>query len=487
VFAIRLTDRLDDDQTRVVPVGTAGLIGEDPALDDLAAFAASLTDPAEAGTVNALPRPLRRPARILLVGVGEGDEAGWRAAGAAAVRALPDDQPFQVALGDEATAAVRGLAEGIWLGGYRYRDAREDRRSGEVQIVTAPETYAVSLAQAQAGSEAAWLARDLTNTPSSIKTPDWFAEEVVGSAAGRPGVEVSIRSGDDLARFGGIRAVGGGSRSKPCLVEVTWRPAGARTHVVLVGKGITFDTGGISIKTRPGMKTMKDDMAGAAAVVAATLAAADLGLEGVRITALAPMAENAIGADAFRPGDVITHYDGSTSESTNSDAEGRLVLADALGYAVAELEPDVIVDIATLTGAQVIALGETTAALYSGSDELAATLTAHGAAAGERMWRMPLVDDYHEYLRSDIADRHSSPAKGGGPAALFLREFLGDLVDRWAHIDMAGPAWTERTELELTKGATGWGARTLLRYLAAVDGSAFDGSAFDGSAFDGGQ
>jgi leucyl aminopeptidase len=477
VFAIRLTDRLDDDQTRVVPIGAAGVIGA--AADDLAAFAASLTDPAEAGTVNALPRPLQRPTKILLVGVGDGDEAGWRAAGAAAVRALPDEQPFQVALaGDESTAAVRGLAEGIWLGGYRYRDAREERRSGEVQIVAGPEAYAVSLIQAQAGSRATWLARDLTNTPSSIKDPEWFAEEVVGSAAGRPGVEVAIRAGDDLARFGGIRAVGGGSRSRPCLVEVTWRPAGAHTHVVLVGKGITFDTGGISIKTRPGMKTMKDDMAGAAVVVAATLAAADLDLRGVRITALAPLAENAIGADAFRPGDVITHYDGSTSESTNSDAEGRLVLADALGYAVAELEPDVIVDLATLTGAQVVALGERTAALYSGSDDLAATLTAHGAAAGEQMWRMPLVDDYREYLRSDIADRHSSPAKGGGPAALYLREFLGDHADRWAHIDMAGPAWTDSTELELTKGATGWGTRTLVRYLAALDGS---------SAFDGGQ
>jgi leucyl aminopeptidase len=475
VFAISLTDRLDDGQTRVMPIGPAGVTGA--VAEDVAAFAASLADPGRAGTVNALPRPLRRPAKILLVGVGDGDEAGWRAAGAAAVRALPDDEPFQVVPGEgAATAAVRGLAEGIWLGGYRYRDAREERRSGAVQIVAAPEAYAVSLAQARAGSRATWLARDLTNTPSSIKTPDWFAEEVVGSAAARPGVEVSIRAGDDLARFGGLRAVGGASKSKPCLVEVTWRPAASRTHVVLVGKGITFDTGGISIKTRPGMKTMKIDMAGAASVVAATLAAADLGLDGVRVTALAPLAENAVGADAFRPGDVITHYDGSTSESTNSDAEGRLVLADVLGYAVAELEPDVIVDLATLTGAQVVALGTRTAAIYSGSDELAATLIAHGTAAGERMWRMPMVDDYREYLRSDIADRHSSPAKGGGPAALFLREFLGDLADRWAHIDMAGPAWTDSTELELTRGATGWGTRTLLRYLAALDGS----SAFDG-------
>ena len=469
MFAIRLTDRLDDDQTRVVPIGAAGLTGAVP--DDLAAFAASLTDAGRAAAVNALPRPLRRPTKIILVGVGDGDEAGWRAAGAAAVRALPDTEPFQVALaGDESPAAVRGLAEGIWLGGYRYRDAREERRSGKVELVTDREAYATGLAQAQAGSRATWLARDLTNAPASIKNPDWFAEEVVGAAAKRPGVEVTVRAGDDLARFGGLRAVGGGSRFKPCLVEMSWRPAKARRHVVLVGKGITFDSGGISIKTRPGMKTMKQDMAGAAAVVAATLAAADLGLEGVRITALAPLAENAISGSAYRPGDVLTHYDGTTSESTNSDAEGRLVLADALGYAVAELDADVIVDLATLTGAQVVALGERTAALYSDSDDLAAALTAAGAGAGERMWRMPLVDDYRDYLRSDIADRHSSPAKGGGPAALFLREFLGDRADRWAHVDMAGPSWTDNTDLELTKGATGWGARTLIRYLSALDG-----------------
>jgi leucyl aminopeptidase len=172
---------------------------------------------------------------------------------------------------------------------------------------------------------------------------------------------------------------------------------------------------------------------------------------------------------------VITIRGGRTVEVLNTDAEGRLVLADAI-VAAGETKPDVIVDIATLTGAQVVALGETTAAIYSGSDDLAAALTAQGAAAGERMWRMPLVDEYREYLRSDIADRHSSPTKGGGPAALFLREFVGDRADIWAHIDMAGPAWTDDTELELTKGATGWGTRTLLRYLASLDAtSAFDG------------
>jgi leucyl aminopeptidase len=235
---------------------------------------------------------------------------------------------------------------------------------------------------------------------------------------------------------------------------------------VLVAKGITFDTGGISLKTREGMKRMKVDMGGAAAVAAATLGAAELKLP-VRVTALLPLAENAVGAAAFRPGDVITHYDGTTSESTNSDAEGRLVLADALGYAAAELDPDVIVDLATLTGASTVALGHGTAALYSHNDDLAGALAEAGRLAGERMWRLPLPDDYREYLRSDLADRHSSPVRGAGSvvAALYLAEFLGAKAGVWAHLDMAAPSWAETTELDVTRGATGWGARTLLRYL----------------------
>jgi leucyl aminopeptidase len=238
--------------------------------------------------------------------------------------------------------------------------------------------------------------------------------------------------------------------------------------VVLVGKGITFDTGGVSIKTREGMKLMRKDMAGAAAVVAVALAAADLSLP-VRVTALAPLAENAVSGSAYRPGDVIRHYDGTTSESTNSDAEGRLVLADALGYAVARLEPDVVIDLATLTGANAIALGTRTAALYSHDDQLVNALLAAGQAAGEQMWRLPLPDDYVEYLRSDIADRHSSPAQGAGSvvAALYLQEFLGDRVTSWAHLDMSAPSWTDKSDLDLTKGATGWGVRTLIRYLSA--------------------
>jgi leucyl aminopeptidase len=212
---------------------------------------------------------------------------------------------------------------------------------------------------------------------------------------------------------------------------------------------------------------MKKDMGGAAAVVAAVLGAADLGL-GLRLTALLPLAENAVSGSAFRPGDVITHYDGSTSENTNSDAEGRIVLADALGYAADVLHPDLVLNLATLTGANAIALGKRTAALFSPWDDLAEALADAGESTGERMWRLPLCDDYVDNLRSDIADRISAPAGPGAVmAALFLRDFFGDA--RWAHLDMSAPSWSESHELELTKGATGWGARMLLSYLSTLD------------------
>jgi leucyl aminopeptidase len=455
------------------PVDATLVVPADPATADeeIAELLRTAEDPERAGAVQVLPRPLRTPAKVLIVGVGDGDEGGWRAAGAAAARTAGPDESLQVALpAGTSLAAVRGLAEGLWLGGYRYRDAPQPSRSAGVDLITQDhDGYDGSLRQAQAVATAVWLARDLTNTPSSVKNPAWFADQVVAEAGRRSGLTVTVREPEQLRAegFGGILAVGGGSATPPRLVELSWRPAGATRHVVLVGKGITFDTGGISIKTRDGMKLMRKDMAGAAAVVAATLAAADLQLP-VRVTALAPLAENAVSGSAYRPGDIITHYDGTTSESTNSDAEGRLVLADALGYAVARLAPDVVVDLATLTGANSVALGKRTAALYSHSDELAGALVAAGEAAGERMWRLPLPDDYVEYLHSDVADRHSSPARGAGSvvAALFLQEFLGDKVTEWAHLDMSAPSWAESSESDLTKGATGWGVRTLARYLS---------------------
>jgi leucyl aminopeptidase len=469
VFLIRLVSEPDAAATLVLPLGATGPLTSWLS-DEVSEIARTADRPEAAGAVQRLPRPLRTPAQVLIVGVGSADEPGWRAAGAAATRTSTD--PLAVVLPDDATPeAVRGLAEGLWLAGYRYRDGVKPARTATVELVVGnPSEFESALTEAQAAATAAWLARDLTNAPSSLKNPAWFAEQVVAEAARRPGLTVTVREPAQLKAegFGGILAVGGGSATPPRLVELSWSPAGATRHVVLVGKGITFDTGGLSIKPRDAMKLMRKDMGGAAAVIAATLGAADLGLP-VRVTALAPLAENAVSGSAYRPGDVITHWDGTTSESTNSDAEGRLVLADALGYAVATLAPDVIIDLATLTGANAVALGKKLAALYSHNDELAAALTAAGEFTGERMWQLPLPDEYVGYLDSDIADRHSSPSRGAGSvvAALYLQEFLGDQVGAWAHLDMSAPSWVDATGDFLVKGATGWGARMLLRYLSA--------------------
>jgi leucyl aminopeptidase len=463
VFLIQLSASGDEAATVVLPVDAGGPLVADLA-DEVSEIVRTADGAEAAGAVQEVPRPLRTPAKVVIVGVGAGDESGWRAAGAAAARTC--SEALSVVVPDGlAPEALRGLAEGLWLAGYAIR---EPRSAAVSLLVQDPSVYARSLAQAQVTATAAWLARDLTNMPSSVKNPAWFAEQVVAEAAKRTGLRVTVREPAQLAAegFGGILAVGGGSATPPRLVELSWSPPGATRHVVLVGKGITFDSGGISIKPRAGMKLMRKDMGGAAAVIAATLGAADLELP-VRVTALAPLAENAISGSAYRPGDIITHWDGTTSESTNSDAEGRLVLADALGYAVATLEPDVVIDLATLTGANAVALGKKLAALFSHDDALAEALTAAGDATGERMWRLPLPDDYVGYLDSDIADRHSSPSRGAGAvvAALYLQEFLGDRVESWAHLDMSAPSWADATAGDQVKGATGWGARMLLKYL----------------------
>ncbi|MFJ5667262.1 leucyl aminopeptidase family protein [Micromonospora sp. LA-10] len=454
-------------------VPTAAPPGEDVRAEAAAVLPATRLTGA-AGEVREHLRPGSAPGRLWLLGVGNGEEHDWRTAGAALARAAKDETQITIALPAEATAALRGLAEGLLLGSYRYRLTDSGRRPALAEalvLVDDPEALAGTLDAARTTAEMTRLARDLTNTPSSTKNPEWFAEQVAGAASGHTGLHLRVRGPQELAAegFGGILAVGGGSASGPRLVELDWRPEGARTHVVLVGKGITFDTGGISIKPVPAMKLMRKDMAGAAAVIAATLGAAELGLP-VRVTTLTPLAENMVSGSAFRPGDVIRHYGGLTSESTNSDGEGRLVLADAMAYAVRELKPDLLVDLATLTGANAVALGKRHAALYSENDALAGDLLDAITAAGERAWRMPLADDYVEYLASDVADLHSSPAQGAGSvvAALYLREFTGDLRDRWAHLDMSAPSWSDDTHGELVKGATGWGVRGLLRWLATL-------------------
>jgi leucyl aminopeptidase len=465
------------------PAGSAGLPATVVAVagglaEECAVLLRQTAHTGRAGLVQILPRPLGQPRRVLLVGVGGGDEAGWRAAGAAAVRVPVRENALTVAVPPGADPeAVRGLVEGMLLASYRFQlkaattDGDPAPRLGRVTVaVDDPDRYAGAVAEARVVAEATWLARDLTNTPSLRKTPDWFAREA-GRVAGRyPGLRIRSWDAAELgaAGFGGITAVGGGSVNPPRLVEMSWRPPAAGHHVVLVGKGITFDSGGVSIKPSSAMTLMRKDMAGAAAVVAATIGAAALRLP-VRVTALAPLAENMPSGSALRPADVVRHWGGRTSEVRSTDAEGRLVLADALAYAVARLRPDLLVDLATLTGANAVALGKRTGALYTEDHRLAAAIAAAAAAAGERVWRMPLVDDYVEALTSDLADLYNSTDVGAGSvlAALYLREFVGGARDRWAHIDMSAPSWIEKDEAELSRGATGWGVRTLLRWLAA--------------------
>ena len=395
-----------------------------------------------------------RPARAGGVGSGRPDEL--RRAGAALARATRGLNRVVTTLGAEArqtasqaAAAARAVAEGYLLAAYaplRITSKDDTRQPAELVLLGRDGTRAAAaVAAARTAATATWLVRDLATTPSNTKNPEWMAEQARQLAA-EAGLEVVVRGPRDLGEFGGILAVGAGSASTPRLVTVGYTPAtftpGSGKHVVVVGKGITFDTGGISIKASDAMVPMKTDMTGAAVALATVLGAAADGVAH-RVTAVLPLAENHVGADSYRPGDVLTMFGGTTVEIANTDAEGRLVLADALAWADATLDPDVLIDVATLTGAATIGLGKQYAALYSSDPVLVEDLLAASQASGERAWHMPLVDEYAEAIRSDVAELRHVPLDkkiGGGSitAALFLQRFVGSR--RWAHLDIAGPA-----------------------------------------------
>ena len=317
-----------------------------------------------------------------------------------------------------------------------------------------------------------WSARDLIHTPSNIKNPAWVSSQVSAKAKKITSVKIKVKLGAELKKFGGLLAVGQSSKiHPPRFVEISYSPSGAKKHVLFIGKGITFDTGGVSLK-RPydAMVGMKSDMAGAAVVAMTTLAAAELKLP-VKITALLLLAENTLSATAQRPSDVITHYGGRTVEVINTDAEGRLVLADGLAYADMHLDPDFIIDLATLTGAASLGLGKQYGAMYTRNDKWAKQLHEIGELAGDRLWHMPLIDDYQPALASEIADFNHTADKekfgaGSVTAALFLEKFAGKR--NWMHLDIAGPARSEVDAGEFVKGGTGFGVRTLISWLEKV-------------------
>jgi leucyl aminopeptidase len=442
---------------------------------DVPALLAAEHATGKAGEVISVPVPGHASTRAVLVGVGDGTERSLRKATAALVRAATSRESVATTLtvGRDA-ASVRAVAEAVGFASYRFSRRSDDKPPELARVdllVDAPGRVRGQIDAASAVVAAVHLARDLANNPSLEKSPAWLANRArkVGEAAG---LSVTIRDEKAMAAegFGGVLAVGRGSSRPPRFVEMTWSPRGAKRHVVLVGKGITFDSGGLSLKPPDSMPGMKTDMAGGAAVIATMTALRALGVK-AKVTGLIPMAENMPGSDATRPGDVIRHYGGLTSEVLNTDAEGRLVLADAIAYAVARLNPDSVVDIATLTGAASLGLGKRHGALYATSEGLRDRLVAASEAAGERLWPMPLVEDYRFALDSSIADlrnigrRELNLSGGSIVAALYLREFAGAVP--WAHLDVAGPARADADEDEVTKGATGFGVRTFCRLLTA--------------------
>ena len=420
---------------------------------------------------------VRSVGRVVLVGLGSQSADDVRAAAAAVGRVAPHAHTHVLAFGAGSETA---LVEGVTLGSW---SAPAWRAQGPVRP-SAPPSRAIVLAGLEVGVDkteiehallrcrATLIARGLGLTPSNIKNPAWMAAQA-RSLGRRAGLTTSVWTEQDLARdgFGGLLAVGGGSATPPRLVRLDYTPKGAADdarHVVLVGKGITFDTGGLNLKPADGMLAMKTDMLGSAVVLAvlATCRALDVR---VRVTGLLALAENQVSGSSYRPSDVITHYGGRTVEVGNTDAEGRLVLADAMAYAVARLSPDLLVDIATLTGAARVALARSMAAIFGTDDALVAGLRAAGESTGETLWRMPLVDDYREALSSDTADlNHIAPGVGGGAitAALFLREFADGVP--WAHLDIAGPGRSDVDKGILSKGATGYGARAVLAWLEGL-------------------
>lgn len=424
---------------------------------------------------------------MVLVGLGDRDrlhdEAGresLRRAAAAFIRSIGEGPSVAFVLpsglsltGGEAAAAV---TEGAVLGGYRYDAYRSGQRPGGVgrMVILTEARDGVSVAAAGAArgariAESVCLARDLVNEPPSSMTPQRLAETFVQRFRDVPGITVDVWDDERIAgeRLGGLQGVARGSSQPPRLVRVSYLPTestgvdGVVPHLALVGKGITFDSGGLSLKTAGGMETMKTDMSGAAAVLGAVDAIAAIGAP-IRITAIAPLSENMPGGSAIKPGDVLVTRNGKTIEVLNTDAEGRLVLADALALAV-ESGAGAIVDVATLTGAQVVALGKEVGAVLGNDESLIEHVRMAGGRAGEALWPLPMPEDYRCHIDSEIADMRNvgRPGQAGSiAAALLLREFVGAVP--WAHLDIAGPARSDDNQRYLTKGGTGFGVRALV-------------------------
>jgi leucyl aminopeptidase len=414
---------------------------------------------------------------VVAVGLGKQgstDHEVLRRATGAAVRALAGSATSAgIALPAGDVVALRAVAEGALLGAYSFTAFRHASLADQKAPVTAITLLAdggkqgkAVLKRAEVVAAAVNLARDLVNTPPSHLHPIELAA-AASAQANRLGMSVEVLDEKALKKggYGGVLGVGQGSANPPRLVHLSYKGKGAKTTVALVGKGITFDSGGISIKPAAGMEDMKSDMGGAAAVIAAMSAVAELGLK-VNAEAWIPMAENMPSGTAIRPSDILTMRGGTRVEVNNTDAEGRLILGDAIARAC-EDSPDVVIDVATLTGAQLVALGARTAGVMSNDDSLRNHVVAAAQESGEAMWPMPLPPDLRKGLDSEVADMVNTGPREGGmlTAGLFLQEFVADGVS-WAHLDIAGPAFNTGAPYGYTHtGGTGAAVRTFVQLL----------------------
>lgn len=424
-----------------------------------------------------------RAKRLLIVGLGKDElnrELFRRAGGVVAQKTLalkaekvflvvPEELPFPV------VEMAECLTEGLILGSYqfkKYKKEDEEEKSPEIKKISlfvndASQVHArKGVKRGLVAANAGVAVRDMANEPGNVWTPQAFAD--YGEKIAREGNLVCrVIDQDEMKqlKMGGILGVNQGSAQPPKLVVLEYRTGKKVPTLMLVGKGLTFDSGGISLKPGEGMGDMKYDMCGGAAVMSAMQAIAEEKPGRVDVVALVPATENMPSSAALKPGDIITQYGGKTVEVLNTDAEGRLILADALAYGVEHYKPDAVVDVATLTGAVVIGLGHHRTGLLANNDELAQNVLAAGERAGELLWRLPLAEEYKEQLKSKVADLKNIGGKPGGTitAATFLQEFVGKTP--WAHLDIAGTAWDYTEKSYVPKGPSGIAARTLIELV----------------------
>jgi len=437
---------------------------------------------AKVGQVTHVHTAVLASPRLVIAGLGPRRGLGaetLRRAAAAALRRARDlgaktvaIEVFGLRLPDRQRA--QAIVEGAVLGTYafeRYKREKADKLVEELRVLAPDRRAAREIEEGARRGEvfagATWFARDLVNAPANDVHPTHLAT-VAGEVASAAGLSLQVYDREACATMGmgAFLGVAAGSEQPPKFIHLTYTPARPRRRVAVIGKGVTFDAGGLDLKTAEGMLRMKDDMSGAAAVLGIMRALPALA-PAVEVHGLIAATENMPSGSAIRPGDVLRAMNGTTIEIGNTDAEGRLTLADALCYARERVQADEIIDMATLTGACVIALGPQCSGLFANDRALARRLLAAAETAGERVWQLPLIEEYREGLKSEVADINNVGQRGGGAitAALFLKEFAGETP--WAHLDIAGPAFTERDTPLSAKGGTGVAVRTLLAYLTA--------------------